>query len=675
MLLPLLFPAEAQRKDFTLEEIVLNESLAPATLPQLSWITGSDDYFFIQGSGKGQQLMRGAARSSKQAAILQLADLSSAVEKAGGNPVQEFPEIRWTSSETFLLNQQNRIYTYDLKSGNAALANSFAAEAKIFDLHPVRLHVAFTLGRDLFVAMQGAGKVPVTNQAYAGWEEGQPILAGKNKFEKPTLWSPSGNLLAYYLLRQPTSETSRPPVLEVGVFDVRNQQSVELKRDEAWPYLTHLTWSPDEKHLYAVRLNPAQDHLQVNQYEAATGNLVKTLFEEKSTSYLAPKHGLFFVPRHPDRFVWASDRDGYTHLYLYNTQGQLLRRLTAGNWVVTELLGFDQEGKNAFYVSTAESPIERHFYGLHLNTGKTNRISQGTGVHVPQISPGGAYFLSSFSSFVVARQIRLLDRSGKIRQTLLTERNPLENYRTGEITLLPIKGADGADLYCRLITPADFDPGRKYPVVLYVGGHPQEQRITNSWLGGGKLWMQWLAQQGFVVFALDGRGSANRGRDFAQATFGGSGVLEGQDQLQGIDYLTSLDYVDPARIGVYGKELGGHLATSLLLNAPAAFKAGVALNPTLTWPSYHTLFPGSTDPKSRQETDLVQYLGNLKGKLLIAYAQGEPAGPPIRQLLQAAEEKKIPIDTYVYAGQEGRLPAKTRIDLLQQIMQYVQEHL
>ncbi|CAN5917357.1 S9 family peptidase [soil metagenome] len=661
------FPALAQRRDFTLEQVAHPEKVGPADLAQLAWVPGTNDFAFVQG----EQLLRGSAGTGRQQGLLRLSDLNNALQKAGGSPLSVFPQLRWVSSQQLVLRPENQIFWYDLQTRTASLLHSLPPDAQHLDFHPATRHSGYTAGPAVFVSLQGGEKVKVADQGFIGMEK--KATHSSQTVKSPSGWSPSGHLFAFFRTEEKAAGTGSPIRVGAGIFDTRSRQTITLPSDPAWPYLVHLTWSPEERHLYGLRLNPAQNRLQVAQFDATTGTLVKALFEEKSEKYLAPEHGLYFVPNHPQQFVWVSDRDGYDHLYLYDTNGQQIRRLTGGNWSVTDFLGFAPDGKTVFYVSTAESPLERHFYSLNLSNGNTNRISQGTGVHQPLLSPNANYFLNTYSSFVSARQIRILEPSGKIKHTLLNDRDPLQEYRTGEINLFPIKGTDGTDLYCRLITPPGFDRGRRYPVVVYVPENPLEQAVTNSWLGGGELWMQWLAQQGYLVFTLDSRGSGQRGRAFAQAPYGLAGVLEGQDQLEGVDYLRSLDYVDPARIAIWGHGLGGHLAASLLFNAPSSFKAGVAVNPTLTWQPQRTLFPPAAPAKKTEETDLRTYLSDFKGRLLLGLTEGDKASASGALLIQAAEQKRAPVQVFRVPSSPGQ--AKVSKESLQKIGQFLEENL
>jgi dipeptidyl-peptidase 4 len=670
LLLLTFFPALAQRQDFTLEQVARPEMLYPYQLSQLSWVPGTDDYSFVQG----EQLLQGNAKSGRQKAMVGLEQLNQALRLAGGPRLQTFPELRWLSAQQLVLHLKDRLIKYDLSSHAVTSLHSLPEGVGSYDLNPLTLHLSYSVGTDLFVAVQGGENVKVSGSAMLHPVRKSRPADQPASLAQATNWSPAGQQLVYFHPAQSPAEAAAAPKVGAAIFDARSGQSVALQEDPAWPYFAHLTWSPDGSQLYGVRLNQTQNQLQVATFEAAGGGLVKVLLEEKNDKFLFPKRGVIVIPDNPRQFLWLSDRDGFDHLYLYDFNGQLIRRLTRGDWSITDVLGFDRGGKTAFFVSTAESPLERHFYSLNLSTSTSSRISQGTGIHVPQLSPNATYFLNSFSSFVTAQQVRILDLSGKIRHTLHTERDPLQAYRTGEISLFPIKASDGADLYCRLITPPGFDRTRRYPVVVLLGQNLREQQVTNSWLGGGEVWMQWLAQQGYMVFTLDGRGSAHRGRDFALAPFGEAGILEGQDQLEGIDYLRSLEYVDPDRIALYGHQLGGHLAASLLLNAPALFKAGVAVNPSLSWQDYHQFYPMPPSAQLKKETDLVASIANLKRPLLLAQTEGTPASQTVQQLVKAAQAKQVPLQPFAFQLEGTTSPAASPA-LLRKISEFLQKEL
>ncbi len=457
----------------------------------------------------------------------------------------------------------------------------------------------------------------------------------------------------------------------VGVYNLKTNEITYIQTGEPKDhYLPCVTWDPNEKYIYIAILNRDQNHLWLNKYNIENGKFVKTLFEETNDKYVQPLNNLKFVPNHPDEFIWISRRDGWNHLYLYNTDGKLIRQLTKGEWEVTKFEGFDSEGETSYFTSTKESPLERDYYSVKLENGDITRITPTNGVHRVSESSDSKYFLDTYSNLKTPGQSFIENSEGKIIDTLFTSENPLKNYEIGETKLLTLKSDDGFKLYCRMITPPNFDQNKKYPVMVYVYGGPGVQLITDSWLGGGMPWFQYMAEQGYIVFTLDNRGSANRGLKFEQETFRHLGTKEIEDQITGVNYLKSLPYVDSTRLGVYGWSYGGFMTTSLMTRTPGVFKVGVAGGPVINWKYYEVMYTErymdtpEANPEGYDESNLLNYVGNLKGKFLIVNGAEDKTVVWQNSLmfLKKAADLDIPLDYYAYPGQEHNLRG---IDVLQ----------
>ncbi|MFD2245807.1 S9 family peptidase [Pontibacter ruber] len=693
---------QAQGKLLSMEDAVINPALQPENLRQLTWVAGTDEYTFV----KDNDLVRGKATSSKQTTLLTLDKLSSALEAAGAQPVKSFPVIEWVSGNIFVVNLQNNVYRYDLNSGKAKQVASYAVEAQNVELDPTKQRVAYTKGNNLFVSTTGAADVAVTSEANEAIVNGQAAHRSEFGISKGTFWSPSGNNLAFYRMDQ-TMVTDYPLVdiaplpaqvnnikypmaggkshhVTVGVYNLNSKKTTYLKTGEpAEQYLTNITWSPDEKHIYVAIVNRDQNHMKLNQYNAATGEFVKTLFEEKHEKYVEPEHGLYFVPGKSNQFVWISERTGFDHLYLYDTNGKLIHPLTKGNWMVTDIHGFSKDGKELYFTSTAESPLERHIYKVSLANARAKRLSQDKGVHAATLSTDGKYLLDNYSNPATPRKIVVLSNEGKVRQTLLTAKNPLAEYTLGETTVSSIKADDGTELYTRMITPPNFDKNKKYPVVVYLYGGPHLQLITNNWLSGANLWMHLMAQKGYIVFSMDSRGSSGRGLAFEQATFRQMGTVEMADQLQGVKYLSSLPYVDESRMGIHGWSYGGFMTTTIMLKSPETFKVAVAGGPVIDWNYYEIMYTERYMDSPEQNTEgyknanLLNFVPNLKGKLLMIHGTVDDVVVWQHSLafLKKAVDEGVLLDYFVYPGHPHNVRGKDRVHLMRKITQYFDENL
>ena len=542
-------PAAQGPKTLTMADAVLARGLMPKNLPQLGFVAGTTTVAWVRGEGDKEELLTAPADAKDDKGdktVLTKANFRQDLTDAGvGDPkALGFGNAHWHAAGVLAVNSGAGLYHLDLKTGKAARQCAWDAAGENVDADPTDTRVAYTKGPNLYVSQPGADNVAVTTETNPAIVSGQAAHRSEFGITKGTFWSPSGARLAYYRMDQtmvtdyPLVDIAPLPAAEkvikypmaggkshhvtVGLYDLSTKKTVFLQTGEpAEQYLTNISWAPDEKSIYVAIVNRGQNELKLNQYDASTGAFVRTLFEEKDARYTEPEHPLTFVKNKPTQFLWRSRRDGFRHLYLYGTDGKLMRQLTKGNWEVTDLLGFSDNGQSVVYAGTADSPLERHTYAVPLGGGEARKITQGTGTHTTQLSDDGRWLLDNFTSTVTPRTIRVIEvASGKARRLLLKADDPTAGYALGKLEVGTLKAADGqTDLYYRLFTPANFDPTKKYPVVVYVYGGPHVQLVTDSWLAGGNLWMQLMAEKGYVVFTLDSRGSGNRGLAFEQATF------------------------------------------------------------------------------------------------------------------------------------------------------------
>jgi dipeptidyl-peptidase-4 len=466
------------------------------------------------------------------------------------------------------------------------------------------------------------------------------------------------------------------------VYHLKTGKTVFMKTGEPKEqYLTAVTWGPESKLIYISLLNRDQNHLTVNSYNSETGELVRTLFEETNPHYVEPENPLYFRPEHNDEFVWVSERSGFDHLYLYNTKGEIIRQLTSGPWVVTGILGF--RGDELWFTGTKESPLEDNVYTVEIETGQITRISPDHGTHNAMVSKTGNYVLDIYSSTDVTREYKLLNNKGKEMRVLLADSNPLAGYNLGKMSILTLKADDGTPLYCRMIKPINFDSTKTYPVIVYVYGGPHAQLITDSWLGGAGLFLNYLAEQGYIIWTMDNRGSANRGRDFEQIIHRQVGQVEVNDQMVGVNYLKTLTYVDTTRMGVDGWSYGGFMTISLMLNHPGVFKVAVAGGPVIDWKYYEVMYgerymdTPQANPEGYEEASLLNKVDQLQGKLMVIHGTKDPTVVWQQSLtfLQAAIEHGKDIDYFVYPGHGHNMSGKDRAHLYEKISRYFNDFL
>lgn len=527
-------------------------------------------------------------------------------------------------------------------------------------------------------------------------------------------WSPKNSKLAFYrmdqsmvvdypLVNTKAREAEPMPIkypmagmqshwVTVGVWDCAAQKLVYLNtcRDtsihEREMYLTNIAWSPDEKYVFIAKINREQNHMWLEQYDATTGAFVKTLFEETNPRYVEPCEPMMFTPK-GDQFLWFSMRDGYKHLYLYNLDGTLVKQVTKGEYEVEGFIQFDKKGENIFVYANKDNLAGRDAYRVNLKKGTMDRLTSGKGTNTVAINDAGTRMVCAYSSVDVPAAAYYQDitpRKYPEPYYFYRAENPLKDYAMPGIKLGTIKAADGkTDLYYRLITPPDMKPGTKYPTLVYVYGGPHSQLVTDSWLGGGNLYFLRLAQQGYVVFTLDNRGTDNRGFEFESCTHRHLGEIEMADQMEGVKFLQSLPYVDKDRMGVEGWSFGGFMTITMKLAHPEVFKVGCAGGPVIDWKWYEIMYgerymdTPQENPEGYEATSLLNKAKNLEGRLLVI--QGAEDNTVVPQHSTEFIERCInnfkQVDYFAYPHHEHNVLGRERLHLYQKMFQYYEDFL
>lgn len=697
-----------QNKQFTLDDLIPGgktySKFTPRTLKQLQW--SGTTYLYA----KGDSVLGGKpGKKSKETVLFTRASLNEALVAAGLKTVSGLPAFTVTDhdkTELVFESKQVRVQ-YDWKAGKVVSFRKVDENWKNCDWTADNKWLAFTEDNNLRVVGPDEKVVEVTADQDKGIVNGQSVHRNEFGISKGTFWSPNGNKLAFYRMDERmvtdypiVDVTARTAVanpikypmagmksheVTVGVYNPSTGKTVFLQtgtpKDK---YLTNLAWSPDGQSIYLAEVNREQNVCNLVRYDANTGKREVILFTEEDSAYVEPQNPVLFLPQNSDRFIWQSMRDGYNHLYLYDINGKLVKQLTKGDWIVTDVLGFDASGKNLFYMSTEVSPMERHLYSVNLASGVIKKHTTLEGTHQIKLAPGGEAFIDQFSSQHNPRTIQVTTVASGQSLELLKASNPYKDYAFPEIVTGTIKAADGTtDLYYRLVKPVGMDETKKYPAVVYVYGGPHAQLVNNTWMADARGWDIYMAQMGFVVFTVDSRGSANRGAAFEQVIHRNLGVNEMADQIKGVEFLKSLPYVDGDKLGVHGWSYGGFMTTNLMLSYPDIFKVGVAGGPVIDWQYYEIMYgerymdTPKENPEGYKNANLKLKAGNLKGHLLLIHGDIDPVVVWQHSLtfLKACVNEGTYPDYFVYPGHEHNVIGKDRPHLSEKITRYFMDYL
>ena len=559
------------------------------------------------------------------------------------------------------------------------------------------LWVRYADGRDVQISKDGSREIVY----------GKSVHRDEFGIYKGTFWSNSGRKLAFYRMdqsmvadypqvntfrREAELEPDKYPMagmtshqVTVGIFDLETEKTVYLNvGDPTDRYFTNIAWGPDDRTLYLYELNRDQNRCTLDAYDAETGNKVRTLYTETSDKYVEPLHPITFLPWDSSKFIYWSWKDGFTHLYLMDTAGKELGQLTGGKWVVKDIVGFCPATKSAILITKEANDLQRNIYRLDLKTKKRTLLDNGKGVHQAKLSEDGLWLVDTWQEPDVPRACAVTNTKTGKSTLLQTAPDPWEGWYQPIFESGSVKADDGVtDLYWRMVKPADFDPAKKYPTVVYVYGGPHAHSIEASWHWASRSWETYMAQKGYILFILDNRGSEDRGRDFEQATFRHLGQVEMRDQMSGVNYLKTLPYVDADRIGVHGWSFGGFMTTSLMTTYPDVFKVGVAGGPVIDWKWYEVMYgerymdTPEQNPEGYEQTSLINKAKNLKGKLQIIIGMNDPTVVPQHalQFLNACAEAGTQPDFFVYPGEGHNMAGHKSVHLHERITQYFEDYL
>lgn len=738
-----------EKKTFTLNDVIPGGdnyfNLVPKSMPGLQW------WGDICVRTDIENIKKIDTKSGKESILVTLEEVNEAL-KNGKMPYKLTGHIKplrtlmaaslpWGDRNVITFTQyddrtpgQKYMIWYDFSKKKIVNLFNLQGEGPTnFDFCKENGYMAYTIGNDLYVAHEGDFSSMVNPKVTGNQQQEKDVVYGqavhRNEFGimKGTFWSPKGTYLAFYRMDQ-SMVTDYPQVnttariaelvpdkypmagmtshkVTVGIYNVKDGKTIYLQAgDPTDRYFTNISWGPDEKSVFVIELNRDQNHAQLVQYDAVSGQKIGVLYEEKHTRYVEPQHPLIFLPWDDSQFIYRTQRDGFNHLYLMDTKTKLKGEwktgkdsedqyceylktipLTESNWLVQDVLGFNAARKEIIIASTEISPLQTNIFSLNVKNGKRTLIGMEDGTHQAKLSASGTYLIDYFTSNNVPREISILPTTGKKGTTLFTATDPLkENYNLPEITVGTIKAADGeTDLYYRLIKPVNFDPNKKYPAIIYVYGGPHAQMIHNTRFYDARGWDLYMAQQGYVMLTVDNRGSDNRGIKFENCTFRHLGTEEMKDQVQGAKFLQSLPYVDADKIGVHGWSFGGFMTTNLMLTYPDIFKVGVAGGPVIDWQFYEVMYgerymdTPQANPEGYKESNLRLKAGNLKGRLEVIIGGMDPTCVPQHSIsfLRACIDAGTHPDFFIYPEDGHNMMGRDRVHLHEHITRYFLDHL
>ena len=693
----LTFSTQAQLKKISLEDAVLqqNRKFGADKLTGFQWIPNSGNYSYYTDSWT--KMMSANVAKKEAAELVKLSDVNSAL----GTKLKNFFGVQWIDATTLFVSETGKFYSYNINSKSGKLLQEIPETSENQTFDDAKINIAFTEANNLYFLNKNKEKIAVTNNSDKNIVSGQTISRNEFGINGGIFWSPKSSYLAFY--QKDETDVADYPLLDINEtpgklvatkYPMIGQKSEKPKvgiyslttgelffitpKSNADDYVTNLAFTPDEKFILIAELNRGQNDMNLNLYETSSGKFVRTLFNEKNPKWVEPEHPAFFPNNKSNNFVWISEKDRFNNLYYYSIDGKLIKQLTANKFPTREILGTNTAGTEIYFKATGEKGINMLAYKVDLK-GKQTLITKDEGVHNVVISTDGNWFFDEYSNHSTPSKSLLYDKNLKAT-TLLESKNKYDGYEMGTADIKIIKAADGTtDLYTRLIKPSNFDPTKKYPVLVYVYGGPHAQMITNSYLDGANLWMYWMAEQGYLVYTVDNRGSDNRGFAFESVIHAQLGNNEIDDQMKGIEYLKSLTYVDGNRLAVHGWSYGGFMTTSLMTRKPDTFKVGVAGGPVIDWKWYEIMYgerymdTPAENQKGFDQANVTNYAKDLKGKLLLIHGTNDDVVVEQHNLalVKKCVELGKQIDYFPYPMHKHNVIGKDRVHLMTKVLNYV----
>ncbi len=619
---------------------------------------------------------------------------------------------QWSADGTALLFPMGGdVFYHKLgEPGAKQLLNTEAFETDI-KLSPKGNYISFIRDQNLYVKHIASGEeTAITTNGGGNLKYGMAEFVAQEEMGRMTgyWWSPDEQYIAFTevdetpvdiitrseiyadeikMIEQKYPSAGTPNVkIRLAIQHLKTEQRnwVDLGKDEDI-YLARGKWMPDSEHFTYQWQNRTQQELELRSVNVKTHSQ-EVLLTESSNTWVNLHDDFTFINQ-GKQFIWASERDGFKHLYLFNSDGTLVRQLTKGEWVVDQLEAVDEKAGKVYFTGRKDTPLESHLYSVNLKGGDVSKLTVREGYHHITFSGDASIYIDMSSTANTPFQVSLHKASGKqitwLEENKLDANHPLTPYVKDWIKpeFGTITNDEGIELYYRLYKPAKLEG--KHPVIVYLYGGPHAQVVNNQWGGNRGLLMQHWVSKGYVVFSIDNRGSNYRGKAFEEPIYKAMGSVEVDDQVTGVKFLHTLPYVDKERIGVYGHSYGGYMTLMSMFKAGDYFKAGVSGAPVTTWRLYDTHYTErymgnpNTDSDAYDASSVFPYAQDLKGPLLIYHGMADDnvLFTHSTKLYKHLQDMGKPFEVMDYPGKKHSIRGKqTGIHLYHTITNFFDRH-
>jgi dipeptidyl-peptidase 4 len=722
LFVPALLLAQTEQPVWNLKDIYGSGKFSGKSLLGVQWIAQGKKFSFEQydtATGSQNIMVYDVASGNREVAV----DVSKLHAKSDDSSKFDYNSYQWSPDERFILFVSKppvkQYYSRLTPAGNFFLYNvKLKTLRQLTDVYepmfnpkfsPDGTKIGFVHGNNIYVLDIATG-----TETQLTTDGAEHIINGKFDWvyeEEFSIadgwrWSPDSKSIAFWRLdetRIPEFHlvdfmTMRDDVMplrypkagdpnstvRIGVVPLDTKKTVwmDLGADDDM-YIPRMQWFPRGKRLAIQRLNRLQNKIEILEADVVTGNS-HILFADSEKTWIDERYDLRIL-KSEQEMVWTSERDGYSHLYLYDAKGNVIRQMTKGTWEVAGIAGIDEKKRLVYYTADATTPIEKQLYAVSLDGGAPTPLTENGYSHTVNLSSGQQSFLDYYSNVSMPTKIALRSFDGNLIRII--EENPiktLHSYTFAPKEFFTFTTGDSVKLYGWMIKPLNMNPQKKYPVLFDVYGGPKSQSVTNTWGGGTFLWYQLLAQKGYIIVSVDGRGTGGRGKEFSSIVYRDLGKWEVHDQIEAVKYLATLSYVDTSRIGIWGWSYGGYMTVSAMLRGGTYFKTGVAVAPVTDWRFYDDVYTErfmglpKDNPDGYKESSVLTYANQLQGNLLIIHGTTDDNvhWQNSVQLIDALEKSGKQFRTMFYPNKNHSIyGGNTRLHLFEMMTDYILEKL
>ena len=658
-------PLQAQEKKAITFDHIFDQTFSPEGIQNVNWMKDGQYYTALVRSQTDIELRKYDILTGEHEVLVATSELS--VE--GREKPIIIQDYQFSADESKLLiktdveqiwrrSTKENYFIHNLESGETKKLTQSEEKQQYAQLSPAGDKAAFVQNNDLYlVDLESGEETAITTDG-----EENKIINGATDwvyeeefgFAKAWYWSPDGNKIAYYRFDESRVKEffmtewgslypgltrfkypkagEKNSIVKIGVYDLESEETTWMDiGEETDQYIPRINWTESNDTLAIRRMNRLQNKQDLMLADANTGES-ETIKTETSDAWVDINDDLTFLDN-GEQFIYLSEESGYNHIYLYDMSGKLVRQVTNGNWEVTNYLGYNESNERIYYISTEESPLQRHLYSIDI-TGKFKRkMSDGEGWNSVNMSRDYKYYIENYSgpgnpnTYTLhegsGKEIRVLEDNDKLNETLTEYRLPEKEYMK-----IPLAQAE---LNAYMLKPHDFDPSQKYPVLIYVYGGPGSQTVTKSFESGQRpMWHRYLTEQGYIVFSVDNRGTGARGRDFEKQVYKKLGQYEVQDQIDAAKYLIDQhDFIDTSRVGIWGWSYGGYMSSLVLAKGSDIFSTAIAVAPVTSWRFYDTIYTErfmqtpQMNPEGYIKGAPLTYADQIEGNYLLVHGTGD----------------------------------------------------